>query len=383
MTRLAVFVFAASALAQQPRPDPLAEARRLLAAGSIDESISLLRQAVARQPKSADAHLLLGTALSLVPKRTEAIAEIEKAIELRPASAAAHHTLGLAYGRFAEPEPARSAFQKAIGLDPNFAAAHVSLALILVQLKESSSALSHLDQAIRIQPNAYAQLVKGRILMELDRPAEAAAAFERAVKTEPGNAAAFLDLGLAQRKLLRNGNALASLRRAVELAPNNALARAELGKLYLGEEQPQKAVEHLTIANRLRPDDRTTLYGLSRALRATGQAAEAEAVEKRFKALLEASADRSATQFEATALNNAGVELEKSGKYEAALAKYGAALELDPLNSGFRRNLALCLCRLGRWKEGIAELREVLRQNPDDEEATRALYLALDQPGAR
>jgi tetratricopeptide (TPR) repeat protein len=98
-------------------------------------------------------------------------------------------------------------------------------------------------------------------------------------------------------KLLRSENALASLRRAVELAPKNALARAEPGKLYLGSEQPRKAVGHLTIANRLWPDDGTTLYGLSRALRATGKAAEAEAVGKRFKALLDASGDRSATQF--------------------------------------------------------------------------------------
>jgi tetratricopeptide (TPR) repeat protein len=86
---------------------------------------------------------------------------------------------------------------------------------------------------------------------------------------------------------------------------------------------------------------------------------------------------------EATASNNTGVELEKSGQYEAALARYRAASDLDPFNAGFRRNLALCLCRLGRWKEGIAELREVLRLNPDDADATRALYLALDQPGAR
>jgi tetratricopeptide (TPR) repeat protein len=78
-------------------------------------------------------------------------------------------------------------------------------------------------------------------------------------------------------------------------------------------------------------------------------------------------------------LNNDGVELEKSGKLSAALEKYRSALELDPLHGGYRRNLALGLCRLGQWEQGIAELREVLRQNPNDEETTRALYIALEQ----
>ena len=219
--------------------------------------------------------------------------------------------------------------------------------------------------------------------MELDRPAEAARAFERAAKREPGNAEVFLNLGLAQRRLARDQSAVTSLLRAVQLAPESAPARAALGKLYLDAGEPQKAVEHLTVATRLRPDDRTNLYHLSRALRAAGNATEAETVEREIKALLQASGQRNATTLEGNSLNNAGVELDKLGRHEAALEKYRAALDLDPLNSGFRRNLALGLCRLGRWKEAIVELREVLRQNPDDEEASRALYLALDQPGVR
>ncbi|MCI0422648.1 MAG: tetratricopeptide repeat protein, partial [Acidobacteria bacterium] len=73
------------------------------------------------------------------------------------------------------------------------------------------------------------------------------------------------------------------------------------------------------------------------------------------------------------------VELEKSGNLVAALEKYQAALDLDPFHSGFRSNLALCLCRAGQWGRGISELREILRQNPNDEATTKALYIALEQ----
>jgi predicted Zn-dependent protease len=61
------------------------------------------------------------------------------------------------------------------------------------------------------------------------------------------------------------------------------------------------------------------------------------------------------------------------------LEKYRAALELDPEHGGFRLNLGLALCRLGRWDEGIAEMREVVRRDPDNAEATKALYIAMEQ----
>jgi len=65
--------------------------------------------------------------------------------------------------------------------------------------------------------------------------------------------------------------------------------------------------------------------------------------------------------FAASVLNSEGIQLEKSGDIRAALAKYRAALDLDPTGFGFRLNYALALCRLGRWQDGIVELREVLR----------------------
>jgi hypothetical protein len=39
-------------------------------------------------------------------------------------------------------------------------------------------------------------------------------------------------------------------------------------------------------------------------------------------------------------------------------------------------------CRLGRWRDGIAELREVLRVDPDNADAAKALYVALDETSA-
>jgi len=37
------------------------------------------------------------------------------------------------------------------------------------------------------------------------------------------------------------------------------------------------------------------------------------------------------------------------------------------------------LCRLGRWQQGAAELREVLRLDPNNAAAAKALYIAHDE----
>jgi len=142
---------------------------------------------------------------------------------------------------------------------------------------------------------------------------------------------------------------------------------------------PHLAVEHLREALRLDPDDRATLYNLQMALRANGQGDEAKHVEAKIAELLRQRSLASKTAIQAAKLNNEGVEMEKTGNLRAALEKYRAALELDPEHGGFRLNLGLALCRLGRWDEGIAEIREVVRRYPDNAEATKALYIALEQ----
>jgi len=90
-----------------------------------------------------------------------------------------------------------------------------------------------------------------------------------------------------------------------------------------------------------------------------------------------------ANELTATQANNAGVDLEKMGNVAAALEKYRAAVRLNPTQIVFRRNLALALCRLGRWNEGIEGLREVLKENPDDVDATKALYIAVENARAQ
>lgn len=360
----------------------LSRARNLIESGSFPEAVALLRATVERHPTDADARLLLGTALALVPRRSEALEELQATVRLRPGHAPGHHALGMALARFVEPEQARRAFEKAIELDPRFAQAHLSLALVLAQLHQLDAAIRHLETAVEIEGDspiaANAHRLRGLLYREQDRPELAVAAFEKAVALRPDDPEAFLHLGLARRRLLDDKGAAAALREAVRLSPEDAQARYELGRDLLRAGEVRQAIVHLRAAVRLRPEDMAALYNLARALRTDGQRGEAEEVAARIREIRSRTEQAGQHAIRGSQLNNEGLELERAGKLDSAIDRYASALELDPLNTVFRRNLALALCRKGRWREGSQELGEVLRLDPNDAAATKALYIAQE-----
>ncbi len=358
-------------------------ARELLAKGSTQSAVEMLRQIVAVDPHNADARILLGTTLALQGDRGDSLQQLSEAVRLKPGSAEAYRALGMALARFVETKAARQAFEKAIELNPKLADTHVDLSLILSQSGEWSLAREHLDRAIQIlgdrQAAARAYYLRAGIHGEQNELEASRADLERAVQLRPDFADAWSDLGAVRRNLLDDAGALSAFERAVRIDPGNGKAQFRLGSEYLHSGKPHLAVQHLREALRLDPDDRATLYNLQMALRANGQDEQAKGVEGRMAELLRQRSRASETSIQAVKLNNEAFELEKTGNLKGALEKYRAALELDPEHGGFRLNLGLALCRLGRWDEGIEEIREVVRRDPDNAEATKALYIALEQ----
>lgn len=366
--------------------EEIQQAKRKLQAGSTDQAIALLRRVIQREPGNADAHLLLGTALALVPRESEALAELRRAVALRSNFAPGYYTLGTALARFADPKAATEAFQKALALDPKFADARVSLGLVLAQQKELDGAREQFEKAVSLEGEtptaAYSHYLLARVLAQQKKYSEAQRELETAVRLRPNYAEAYLSQGIIRKNLGDDAGALRSFRKAAAIDPGNAEAQHEMGGEYLRLGQAGLAVEPLEKAARLRPDDRHVLYQLCQALEKTHRAEEARACQQKLAALVRTELDARDHLATAGRLNNEGVTLEEDGDLPGALEKYRAAVRLDLYRTEFRRNLALALCRLGLWDEGIAELREVLRRDPGDLEATKALYIALENARA-
>jgi protein O-GlcNAc transferase len=379
-SRFLAILFCTTLLAQK---SALETAWDLVAKGQRTQAVSLLRDLIAREPRNADAHLLLGNLLMEAGDRAGSIAQLTEAVKLRPRSADAHNSLGEAYNRFGDQKAAQPEFERAVALDPRNAQAHISLGAILVEQGNTQAAAAHLDTALRLlgnQPDAaYPRYLRAKIYADGRDYAKAAAELEKAVALKPDFAEAWSDLGEAKKNLFDDEGTLAAFRKAVELAPDDDVARTRFGSKLLDLDKAHEAVVQLQAAVRLDPKNQTALNALQLALRRDGQTEQADAVKKRLTELLRERDKSDQTQVAALELNNRGAALEKSGDLKGAVEKYRAALALFPEHSGIRTNLGIALLKLGQWDEGLAALREALRRDPNNAQLKAALDDALAQ----
>lgn len=364
-------------------PSEMQKAQDLLTKGSLPQAVAILRQLVRHDPGNPDAHLSLGTALALQGLRVQSLKEIETAIALAPDSANAHNQLGVVLSRFLETDAARKAFEDTLSLEPNFAEAHVNLALILAQSGDLSLAHEHLDRAIALYgvapPAARAYFLRAKVWSAQGDNDNAILDLEKATQVSSGYADAWLDLSQLRHSKGDSNGAFAAAKKVVDLNPKNASAQSWLGQLYLENGDAPLAVKHLQMARTLGVDDKATLYSLARALRAIGKIEDSKQVEKQFLDMQRLSTKANEVLFTASGLNEEGLRLEHSGDLLGAMEKYRKAVDLDRTGYGFRLNYALALCRVGKWREGIAQLQEVLREDPDNADAAKALLIAQEE----
>jgi tetratricopeptide (TPR) repeat protein len=383
--RILLFVLCPCLLCESE--NQLRKAQDLLAKGSLSEAVTFLRQVVRDDPNNLDAHLSLGTALALQGLRAQSLKEIETAVKLSPNSAKARNQLGVILSRFLQTDAARRAFEDALSLDPNFAEAHVNLALILAQTGKLPEAHEHLDRAIVLNgnapPAARAYFLRAKVWSAQGDNDNAISDLENATSVRPDYADAWFDLSQLKHSKGDVSGALAAARKVVELNPKNASAQSWLGRLYLENDGPTQAVKHLEIARSLGIDDKTTLYSLARALRATGKTEDAKRVEAEVIEMQHLNTQAGKVLFTASGLNEEGLRLEHQGDLLGALDKYRKAVDLDPTGYGFRLNYALALCRLGKWQQAITQLNEVLKEDPDNADAAKALFIAQDEAAKR
>jgi tetratricopeptide (TPR) repeat protein len=147
----------------------------------------------------------------------------------------------------------------------------------------------------------------------------------------------------------------------------------------LNRGMPKEAVAPLQHAAGLDPNNQSTLNALQLALRKDGQREQADAVKRRLAELLRDKDRADQKLVSALELNNRGSALEKNGDVRGALQQYRAALEINPDHVGIRTNVAVALLKLGRWDEGIAQMREALRRDPGNTQLQKGLEDALAQ----
>jgi tetratricopeptide (TPR) repeat protein len=369
--------------AQAPSLD---RAWKLVRTGHRDQAITILADLVRRNPDDADARLLLGSLYTEKGNRDNAIDQLTATVQLRPNSAEAQNALGEAYSSFEDFASARQPLEQAVALNPKLAIAQVNLARVLIHDLEYPKAAAYLDKALSVlgqNPDAAtAHYLRAKIYIAQTDTKQAAKELDKAVAILPAFAAAWSDLGEARKTLLDHAGALVAFRRAVKLSADDSVAQYRLGEEYLTQHQPHLAVEPLTQAHWLTPQDHSILNALQKALRQDGQIAQADQVKQELAALLNQDEIEGENEMKAVKLNNEGARLQSAGDLRAALAKYSAAAALSPRDVPIHVNYAVAMLRLGQWTDGLNELHQSLLMDPNNEKIRAALRDALAQAPA-
>lgn len=343
----------------------------------------------------------------------EAAERLTQALAKDPRLAEAHYLLGLIRQQRGDRALARASFEAALQIDPGYAEAQSRLAEVLTyQARASETGIAEAAAACRralaLNPaDADSHFHLGWLAAKARNHAEAVRAYQTVLKLQPKYPGARLALAMSQLELRQDGAALAVLQALVSAEPRNADARHYLGVALARTGSCAEAIVQLQQAAALAPENPQTQYTLATCFRKLGQEAEAADAMTRFRELRAGAANRMQARFLAASahkhlmagnLSEAIANYRKSLDLSAdptvavdlgvALLKNGEAGAVPPLleplaegNPLASYTLALAETQLGRFDKARARLESALTAQPAFPEAEYQLGVVLTHLG--
>ena len=174
-------------------------------------------------PKSAEAHNLLGQGLASLGQNLDAIKHFDFAVRVRPDFVEAHTnraTVLFIQGNF---EQAVAGYHHALQLDADHSGIHRKLGQTYEQMGNHDQALHHLRRSIQLNPqDAKAHERTAMILVRGGRVSEALEYLRKVAQLDPTSAEAQFRVGLACYRLRRHEDAIVALRQGLKIAPENS-----------------------------------------------------------------------------------------------------------------------------------------------------------------
>jgi tetratricopeptide (TPR) repeat protein len=355
-------------------------------AGRVEDALGLYKKILGKQPGNLEAALMAGHISVALKNFDDAEQFYKQALEIEPWNQDAGQLLEKLQNRQKEidrplsveeqyadimsmindgrTEDAVGEIEILLESNPDFALAHNDLGVLYYQQGASEKALTCYEAAARLEPAnlTYQKNLADYYYAEQGRVEEAMQIYVKILETEPEDAETIMILGHICVALHRFDDAEAFYNRLLAIEPWNAEARENLQKL---SRRPEPPLSNASPEEQYAEIQKQIENGGSDAIN-----------------LLE-NFLVSQPQF-ALAHNDLGVFYYNQGNKEKALSHYEKAVQFDPQNLNFKKNLAdYYFVVSGRIEDALAIYQKVLEVEPCDVEALMSLGVvcqALERP---
>ena len=296
---------------------------------------------------------------SRTDRLSENVKELKQILALDPRSADAHMLIGIAYSTWGSKElkgEAIGEFRQALDLNPRLVQVHFFLAHLYLDLGRADRARAELQAGLAQTPgNPEFLALLGEAERQLKNPQRAVEVTRQALQADPSFAPARYYLGLALRDAGQRDAAITELEQVVRARGPVADAYLALGTAYVDAGRAADAIDTLNQALRLDPVRPALHIALARAYRSKGLLEKADAqllLAKPTRASLSDSSDYPYQQVELDFHLERGLIKAQRGQLAAAADAFKKVLDLEPNHEAATRGLADVNRRLRAKKPG-------------------------------
>ena len=289
----------------------------------------------------------------------ENLGELKQVLAIDPRSADAHMLLGIAYATLGTRDlkgEAIGEFRQALDLNPRLVEVRFYLARLYLDLGRAVRAREELDTALEQMPGHPEFLaLLGEAERQSKNPRRAIEVTRQALQADSTFGPARYYLGLALLDAGQRDEGIKELEQIVRAGAPMPDAYLALGSAYVDAGRSAEAIDTLSRGLRVDPSRPELHIALARAYRAKGLLEKAEAQLTLVKPKRASRADSSDYPYQQVELD---LHLERGmvklgrGQWAAAADAFKRVLALEPKHEGATRGLAEANRRLRPKKEG-------------------------------
>jgi cellulose synthase operon protein C len=347
--------------------------QRYFEKGKYREAALQFGNAIQVDSKFADAHYQLAKTYIKLQDWLHAYQELSRTLDLQPDNYQAHIDISNLLIADREANKAREHIDLLLQKDPDDPQVHEAAANLLSAEADYNGAILQMQKALSLAPNRWESFLNlGLLQMRVNQPDAAEVSFKKAAELNPGAMGAQLALGSYYQSRNRFSEAEQQFRHAITVDPKNPEPRAELARLFMLEGKPSEAEQFLKQSKPDFPDDSVGYRMLGDFYFATGDI---------DKAIAEYASLFSEHSKDPQVKKNYIQLLILKNRLDEGQKLNDEVLKINPNDDDALVYRAQIQIRQGHSGDAVQTLQTVIRNDADNGIAHYHLGVAFDQMG--